>query len=195
VSVLLAAPCRFETEIKRSRFIAHASPVENEAATLDYFEAVADQSANHNCWAWRINGRYRSSDDGEPGGTAGRPILAVLEGRDIDRVMVVVTRFFGGIRLGVGGLIRAYGGSAAKCIDQGQLVQQLHWRRCEITADFALADLLHQLLAQSDARKTGETYTDKGLRLELEVPQEQMETLRGAVETLSRGQAKLWLSR
>jgi hypothetical protein len=78
--------------------------------------ARSPTDATHNCWAWRIGGDYRSSDDGEPAGTAGRPILAAIDGQGFDRVMVVVTRWFGGIKLGAGGLVRAYGGAAAECL-------------------------------------------------------------------------------
>src|SRR3546814_18000784 len=78
------------------------------------FRSVPD--ATHNCWAWRIGDDYRSNDDGEPAGTAGRPILAAIDGQGMDRVVVVVTRWFGGIKLGAGGLVRAYGGTAAECL-------------------------------------------------------------------------------
>lgn len=195
MSLQLKAPCSAEMTIKRSRFVAHASPVTGEADTLKFFEQVADPAANHNCWAWRVDGRHRFNDDGEPGGTAGRPILATLEGRDLDGVMVVVTRYFGGIKLGVGGLVRAYGGAAAQCLDQGEFMERIQWRRCEIVADFALAGPLHQLMEREGARKLGETFNDQGVRLQLEVPRQQIEPLRAAVEEISRGAAKLWLSR
>lgn len=191
----LQTRCGAELLVKRSRFVAHAIPVESEADTLKVFDQVADPAANHNCWAWRVDGRHRFNDDGEPGGTAGRPILAVLEGRDLDDVMVVVTRFFGGIKLGVGGLIRAYGGAAAQCLDQGHFEEKVLWRRCEIVADFALAGPLHQLIEREGARKLGETFNDQGIRLDLEVPQGRIEPLRTAVNEISRGEARLWLSR
>jgi len=195
MSLQLQAPCSIEMVVKRSRFVAHASPVSDEAETLACFERVAVPAANHNCWAWRVNGRHRFNDDGEPGGTAGRPILAVLEGRDLDGVMVVVTRYFGGIKLGVGGLVRAYGGAAAQCLDQGRFKEKIIWRRCEIVADFALAGPLHQLMEQEGARKLGETFTEQGVRLDLKVPQGRIEPLRIAINELSRGEARLWLSR
>ena len=83
----VAKPALFEVEIKRSRFIAHAGRVDSLADTLAFYEDVADPSATHNCWAWKLDHRYRFNDDGEPGGTAGRPILAVLEGRDTDGLL------------------------------------------------------------------------------------------------------------
>ena len=115
VAHTLAGPATFELEAKRSRFLARAAPVESPEAALAFLHEVADPQATHNCWAYRIGADYRSSDDGEPGGSAGRPILAAIEGQGVDQVMVVVTRWYGGTNLGVGGLVRAYGGAAAEC--------------------------------------------------------------------------------
>ena len=109
----LAARTTHAIEVKHSRFIAHAAPVATPADAMDVLKDVEVRDATHNCWAWRIGGDYRSSDDGEPAGTAGRPILAAIDGQGFDRVMVVVTRWFGGVKLGAGGLVRAYGGAAA----------------------------------------------------------------------------------
>ena len=95
----------FTEEIKKSRFIATAVPIETPEEAIEVFTAIRDLSANHNCFAYKVAGIYRFSDDGEPGGTAGRPILSAIEGRDLDGVLVVVTRFFGGIKLGAGGLV------------------------------------------------------------------------------------------
>ena len=92
----LAAPARHALEVKKSRFLALATPVDSPERALAWLREVADRDATHNCWAYRISQSYRSSDDGEPGGTAGRPILAAIEGQDLDQVMVVVTRWYGG---------------------------------------------------------------------------------------------------
>lgn len=195
MSLQLLEPCRFEDTIKRSRFIAQAGPVSSEADTLAFYESVADPSATHNCWAWRLDGRHRFNDDGEPGGTAGRPILGVLEGRALDGVMVVVTRHYGGVKLGVGGLVRAYGGTAARCLDRGQTRERVRRLRCELVADFALAGVVHQLLDSHGARKLGEAFDERGMVLDLEVPQGAVEALRKDLESASRGQARLWLRR
>ena len=112
----LAGHCRHEQEIKKSRFLAQAAPVDAPEAALAFVQDVADPAATHNCWAYRIGQAYRFNDDGEPGGTAGRPILQAIEGQGIDRAVVVVTRWYGGIKLGAGGLARAYGGTAAECL-------------------------------------------------------------------------------
>ncbi|MEM1411948.1 MAG: YigZ family protein [Pseudomonadota bacterium] len=195
MSLRLLAPCEYEETIRRSRFIAQAAPISSEADTLAFHETVADLAATHNCWAWRLDGRHRHNDDGEPGGTAGRPILAVLEGRDLDGVMVVVTRYYGGIKLGAGGLVRAYGGTAAKCLDRGQTEPRIQMLRCELTADFALSGLVHQLLERHDGQKQDEQFGARGLTFTVMVPKTAVEALRRDLESASRGQAKLWVSR
>ena len=112
----LVAPCRYREEIKKSRFLAIAGPVASSEQALAFLGDVADPDATHNCWAFRIGQDYRFNDDGEPGGTAGRPILQAIEGQGVDAVMVVVTRWYGGIKPGAGGLVRAYGGTAPECL-------------------------------------------------------------------------------
>ena len=112
----LDVECTFAEEIKKSRFIAHAAPAVSPEEALAFIARRSDPSATHNCWAYRVEQQYRSSDDGEPGGTAGRPILAAIDRAGLDRVAVLVVRHFGGIKLGAGGLSRAYGGVAASCL-------------------------------------------------------------------------------
>ncbi|EOD8938871.1 IMPACT family protein, partial [Pseudomonas aeruginosa] len=108
----------YREEIRKSRFHTIAAPVADEDEAQAFIAAHRDASAGHNCWAWKCGAQYRFSDDGEPGGSAGRPILAAIEGQDMDCVAVLVSRWFGGIKLGTGGLARAYGGGAAKCLQQ-----------------------------------------------------------------------------
>ena len=119
----LAAPAQTELKEKSSRFIARAAP----ADTVEKAEAfIADlqkqhYDATHNCYAYLIglgpDAVFRFNDDGEPSGTAGKPILQAIEGRELTDTVVVVTRYFGGVKLGTGGLIRAYGGAAAEVLD------------------------------------------------------------------------------
>jgi uncharacterized YigZ family protein len=112
-----------EQIIKKSRFLAVAVPVMDEDEAKVALATHGDGDATHNCWAWRIGAAYRFSDDGEPSGTAGKPILAAIDGQSIDKVMVIVVRWFGGILLGSGGLVRAYGGTAAMCLRSAELVE------------------------------------------------------------------------
>ena len=108
--------------ITGSRFIVDIRPARSADDALAQVAAVREQypDASHHCWAYRLHhqSQTRSSDDGEPGGSAGRPILAQIEGHELFDLVVVVTRYFGGTKLGVGGLIRAYGGTAGKALDQ-----------------------------------------------------------------------------
>ena len=115
---------RFEAEpIKGSRFIATAAPAGDEDEAKALLEELRAEwpDASHHCWAWRLAtpAIERAGDDGEPGGSAGRPILASIVGRDLVDTAVIVTRWFGGTKLGVGGLVRAYGGTAAQVLDTG----------------------------------------------------------------------------
>ncbi|KAF8769543.1 hypothetical protein HU200_006581 [Digitaria exilis] len=113
-----------EREIKRSKFIAIAAPVPNERAAMAFLDevflhslpAVKDPRATHNCWAYKLGEQFRYNDDGEPSSTAGKPIYSSIISSGIDMVMVVVIRYFGGIKLGTGGLVRAYGGVASECL-------------------------------------------------------------------------------
>ena len=132
VAHTLAGPATFELEAKRSRVLSRAASVESPEAALAFLHEVADPQATHNCWAYRIGADYRSSDDGEPGGSAGRPILAAIEGQGVDQVMVVVTRWYGGTNLGVGGLVRAYGGAAAECLRTAPRRELVDWREASL---------------------------------------------------------------
>ena len=114
--------------IKKSRFVADAAPVSSEAEALAFIAAVQDKhdDARHHCSAWRLlagDAGWRVSDDGEPSGTAGMPILARIDGQDLRGIAVVVTRWFGGTKLGKGGLIRAYGGAAAAVLEAAVVVE------------------------------------------------------------------------
>ncbi|XVF61532.1 hypothetical protein PTKIN_Ptkin08bG0136800 [Pterospermum kingtungense] len=106
----------FEKETKKSKFIAIAGPISNEQSAQSFLNRVKDPRATHNCWAYKVGDQYRSNDDGEPSGTAGKPIHSAIVSSGLDRVMVVVIRYFGGIKLGTGGLVRAYGGVASECL-------------------------------------------------------------------------------
>ncbi|KAJ0981461.1 hypothetical protein J5N97_009716 [Dioscorea zingiberensis] len=109
-----------EREIKRSKFIAIASPIHNEGSAQSFLSEVRDPRATHNCWAYKLGDQFRCNDDGEPSGTAGKPIYSAIVSSGIDMVMVVVIRYFGGIKLGTGGLVRAYGGVALDCLKSAE---------------------------------------------------------------------------
>lgn len=163
----LKNPASLEETIRKSRFVSHVACVTSQAESLDFFESVADRQATHNCWAWRINFQIRSSDDGEPSGTAGRPMLNVIERRHLENVMVVVTRYFGGIKLGIGGLVRAYSGSTAKCLDKAGVIELFPLSECIIKTGFEWAASVHGLLDQFSAEKVEESHDINGLILKV----------------------------
>jgi uncharacterized YigZ family protein len=187
----LAAPAAFALEVKKSRFLAQATPVETAEAALAWLKRVADPDATHNCWAYRIGAGYRSSDDGEPGGTAGRPILAAIESQGFDQVMVVVTRWYGGINLGAGGLARAYGGAAAECLRTAARRELIDLVDVELGCAFALSGSVHDLIAQVEAKKLLESFDEGGLRLRLRLPASSYDRLASRLRDLSRGAAEL----
>lgn len=135
----IAQDTTHELIIDKSRFLCHLKKVETEAEAQEFIKAIKKQywDANHNCSAYIIGENMdsqRSSDDGEPSGTAGIPMLEVLKKRELHNLVAVVTRYFGGIKLGAGGLIRAYGRSVSEAIDQAGLAQK------ELIGDFTLTE-------------------------------------------------------
>jgi uncharacterized YigZ family protein len=186
----LAAPATHMLEVKHSRFIVHASPVTTPDAALAFLTAVADADATHNCWAYRIGGEYRSSDDGEPAGTAGRPILAAIDGQGFDKVMVVVTRWYGGIKLGAGGLVRAYGGAAAECLRTGPRRPLVTMRELELHLGFDDIGLLHAAIATHGANKLEERFDADGLHLRLRLPADCVDGLKAQLRDATRNRIR-----
>lgn len=183
----LAGTCRHAEEIKKSRFLAQAAPVASPALALAFVREVSCADATHNCWAWRIGQDYRFNDDGEPGGTAGRPILQAIEGQGCDRVAVVVTRWYGGIKLGAGGLARAYGGTAAECLRAAVRVPIVAMARLGLACDFAELALLKARLRELDAEVTREQFGADGATLEIELPAQRAAEAQARIGDLSRG--------
>lgn len=187
----LPAPVSHALDIKHSRFIAHAAPVDDGTQALDFLRQVAVIEATHNCWAYRCGGDYRSSDDGEPAGTAGRPILAAIDGQGFDQVMVVVTRWYGGIKLGAGGLVRAYGGTAAECLRTAPRLPLVALSRIRIRAGFEDLGALHAALAAHSARKLDESFDADGALLEVEVPTDAMDALKTRLRDATRDRTRI----
>ncbi|MFK0086381.1 IMPACT family protein [Pseudomonas sp. NPDC090755] len=183
--------CEFREEIRKSRFITLAAPISSAAEAMSFIEQHSDLAATHNCWAWKLGAQYRSSDDGEPGGTAGRPILAAIEAQDCDQVVVLVIRWYGGIQLGTGGLARAYGGGANKCLQQAEkrLLVSRSEIRCSCT--FSELALLKLRVAEADGLVLEEGFTANGVDLLLAVGEEQIEPLQRQLADLSRGRILL----
>jgi len=161
-----------EQVVKKSRFRAVAGPVASEQAAKAFIAEQSHPDANHNCWAWRIGPTYRFSDDGEPSGTAGRPILQAIDRLQLDGVAVVVTRWFGGILLGSGGLVRAYGGTAAECLRAATLVEVVAVQEAIITALFSdLALVKARLTVVEGVRVRSESFTETGAVIAASLPE------------------------
>ncbi|MCJ1969626.1 YigZ family protein [Pseudolactococcus carnosus] len=156
----------FEEEIKKSRFICQLKRVYSEAEARDFITSVKKQhhKANHNVSAFTVGDQQeiqRTSDDGEPSGTAGMPMLDILKKREIINVVAVVTRYFGGIKLGAGGLIRAYAGSVNHAIDAVGLVQIVEQTQLMLEMDYSLFDNVSRYLSSEGLTISDSVFTDK----------------------------------
>ncbi|CEG55106.1 uncharacterized protein, YigZ family [Stutzerimonas kunmingensis] len=187
----LSAPCELLEVISKSRFLAKAAPVQSPEEAQAFVQAVSDPTATHSCWAWKIGNQYRFSDDGEPGGTAGRPMLTAIEGQDFDRVAVVVIRWFGGIKLGTGGLARAYGGTTAKCLQAGERSELVSRSRCRCHCRFAELALFKARLAEFEALLEAEHFDAEGATLEIALPAAQLQPLERLLADITRGRSQL----
>ena len=186
---------RVEEEIRRSRFIttvAHAPTVEDARAFISSMrEEFAE--ASHNCWAYLIGapgstGQVGMSDDGEPHGTAGRPMLTVLEHASIGDIAVVVTRYFGGTLLGKGGLVRAYSGGVQLALETLPLSERIPSLDLEVVVDYSVVTPLQRLLGGFEILALEEEYA-LDVTYSLRLPLEQVDAFRSAVTNLTNGQA------
>ncbi|GMH06266.1 hypothetical protein Nepgr_008106 [Nepenthes gracilis] len=180
----LSERATFEREIKKSKFIAIAGPISSEQSAHSFLSAVRDTRATHNCWAYKIEDQYRCNDDGEPSGTAGKPIYSAILSSGIDRVMVVVIRYFGGIKLGTGGLVRAYGRIAAECLRNAPtcLVKSKFSMGVEVSFDL-LGLVYHQLQSfqADDIKQDYETGKDGTTMVTFKVDFDKVESFEDAI--------------
>jgi len=191
MSDTLVAPAMHSIDVRHSRFLAQAAPAPDVAGALAFLAAHSDPDATHNCWAYRIGAEYRSSDDGEPAGTAGRPILAAIDGQGFDQIIVVVTRWYGGIKLGAGGLVRAYGGSAAECLRTAPRRPLVAMREVIVQAPFGDIGTVHAALAAHGATKLDETFGSDGVRLQVSLPADRVDVLKVRLRDATRDRARL----
>ena len=157
---------------KKSRFIAHVASVASVEEAQEYIEKIRKQywDARHNCFAFSIgedNPVTRCSDDGEPGGTAGKPILEVIQGSGISNIVIVVTRYFGGTLLGTGGLVRAYTEASRVGIADAVIVEKIRGVRMKLQAEYTDLGKIQYILAQTEQTD----YTDK-VAIRILLPQE-----------------------
>ena len=178
---------------KKSRFIATVKPVDSEEEALEFIAAIKKKywNARHNCFAFVIGEQQeiqRCSDDGEPQGTAGRPMLDVLLGEDVHNAAVVVTRYFGGILLGTGGLVRAYSRSVQLGLEASTIIEKIKGSRITIQTDYNGVGKLQYLLGQRGIPIVDSQYTDV-VKLELLVEEAAVTELHEAVTEATSGRA------
>ncbi len=184
-----------EIIIQKSRFIGYAARVETEKEAMDFIESIKVQhrSANHNCSAYMIgehNIIQKANDDGEPSGTAGLPILEVIKKQGLKDTAIVVTRYFGGIKLGGGGLIRAYGKSASEAIRASGVVERRMHCRMRVAIDYTLLGKIENEIRQSSYPLDDIIYAD-GVELLIFVPIEKEEEFTLWMNDLTNGKAEI----
>lgn len=191
--------CGGEAELieKKSRFIATVKPVKSEEEAIAFIESLKKKywNATHNCSAYVIGEQFqiqRCSDDGEPSGTAGKPMLDVLLGEEIHDVAVVVTRYFGGTLLGTGGLVRAYSGSVQAGLAASQVITKQYGQKLSIQTDYTGLGKIQYILGQRGLTILNSVYTDK-VELEVLLPKEQIQAVQAEIREGTNGQAKMEL--
>lgn len=184
----LCAPVQVKTIVKKSLFRAHAAPVASEAEAMAFFESHRATDATHHCWAWRVMPRYRMFDDGEPSGTAGRPILTAIEGQNFENVAILVIRWFGGIKLGAGGLIRAYGGAASQSLRTGGATPWVKKTRLSCRIPFNILPIVQARLSSWEAEGLEQIFEADGVLLSFAAPDAILENVIALLSDLTRGQ-------
>lgn len=188
-----------EAEIieKKSRFIATVRPVKSEEEALEFIESMRKKywNATHNCFAYVVGEHFqtqRCSDDGEPNGTAGKPMLDVLLGEEIHDVAVVVTRYFGGTLLGTGGLVRAYGGATKEGLLASKVITKQYGRKLVIGTDYTGLGKIQYILGQRGIVILDSIYTDK-VELKVLLPKDEIAGVLSEITEGTNGQAVLEL--
>ena len=178
----VSEPCEASFTEKKSEFIGYLSPVSSEEEAVAFIEKIRamHRKATHNCYAYilRENGIARHSDDGEPSGTAGVPIYEVLRREGLSDVCCVVTRYFGGVLLGAGGLVRAYTRGAKDAVGAARIRLMASAAELCVTVDYGMYGRLAQIFAEADARVAAEDFSES-VRITVYVREDAAEQLKG----------------
>lgn len=186
----------FEEEIKKSRFITYLAHTPTVEAAKAFVQQIKEKhhDARHNCWAF-VAGRpedsmkWGFSDDGEPSGTAGKPILAQLTGSGVGEITAVVTRYYGGIRLGTGGLVKAYGGGVQQALTVLQTKEKIITSELTVSCAYNQLSLVEALMAEYDAKQIDAVYAD-GVTLTIVLDRRQVDTFCAKLTNRSGGQVE-----
>lgn len=184
----IAAPAHFELVIKKSRFLACVQPMPDRAGAQQVVAGLraGHPGAAHVCWALLAGGQSAAVDDGEPSGTAGRPMLDVLRHQDLEGVLATVVRYFGGVKLGAGGLVRAYTDSVAQALLLAQKVPIIKLRQLRCTAPYALEGMVRRELEAAGARLDEVAHGD-AVRFDFSLPVQDAAALRARLDDAGHG--------
>lgn len=182
-------------EIKRSIFIATVKGEVDRESAEEFVKSIKKKypDATHNCYAYvsdELGNSTRFSDDGEPSGTAGQPILDVLRKRGLVKTAIVVTRYFGGIKLGAGGLVGAYSGAASEVVSSGAISQKVECAQIKLFADYAVFATVEKFLRGAKCAIENIEYRD-GVECEVYVPKDSVEEFCKQIDELSSGKAEI----
>lgn len=187
----LSAAVHAELDIRKSRFLAVAMPVADRDEAMRVVQSLRAEhpTATHVCWALLAGGQSGMSDDGEPSGTAGRPILEVLRHHELDGVLAAVVRYYGGIKLGAGGLVRAYTDAIAAALKTAERVERIAYANLALEVDYADEARVRRWLEQ-----TGHTLADSAygstVKLAVRLPASEVEAARAALRDATHGRAQ-----
>lgn len=196
--VTVASEASLEQNIQGSRFIAFVFEADSPETVLDRLASVRSDhpDATHHCWAFRVGSAQRFSDDGEPGGTAGRPMLEVVLKRGLDHVGGVVVRYYGGKKLGAGGLVRAYSGTLAKALDLAGVREVVDVARVRVRVPFAGTDVALRLLdelgraeAFNPLVRGAPDFDESGMSVTVSVPASALAALEARLKEATNGAA------
>ena len=190
-----------EAEIieKKSRFIATVQPIKSEEEAIVFIEAMKKKywNATHNCFAYVLGEHFqiqRCSDDGEPSGTAGKPMLDVLLGEEIHDAVVVVTRYFGGTLLGTGGLVRAYSASTKAGLTASTVITKQYGQKLSVGTDYTGLGKIQYILGQRGLTVLNTIYTEK-VELEVLLPEHEVDAVMSEIREGTNGQAVMELGK
>ena len=181
-----------EIVISKSRFIGYCVPVSNESTAQEALAQIRKRhfTARHCCYAFRLTGGIvRSSDDGEPSGTAGAPILSVLAGANVENVLCAVVRYFGGVLLGTGGLVRAYGKAASEALDHAEIVQIRVCARLSVSVSYSAYQLIEPIIRQKGY--PCETEFAEAVTVTILLPAEESDAFVSGITDKTDGSAKI----
>ncbi|AUT63332.1 MULTISPECIES: IMPACT family protein [Paraburkholderia] len=186
----LPSALQAELDIRKSRFIAYAIPVADRDAAMEELRRLREEhpTATHVCWALLAGGQSGMSDDGEPSGTAGRPILEVLRHHDLDGVLAAVVRYYGGVKLGAGGLVRAYTDAIATALQDAPRVERIALASLPVEIGYPDEARVRRWIEQENYALEASAY-DMNVQLTIRMPVTAVDAAREALRDMTQGRA------